>query len=328
VQQDTFRGAGAGHGMSAYGVPEDPSRLVLLQHGEDACTSEAIVEALEHDQVALIRNMCLGDADAIVARVAESFGLRDQLELQAACASLRGHRTNIGAYFMSVNERSDYRFIPSHSEGRRSADMQLASLYCIENTTDGGVTILQHADDASAAWDVLREVVTKIGPGGRPLSPDEIVRAKMMYEIFPDDVLCDDDTVLGERQSPFPDITCFTVLAKLKKTYSRILGRDVNVYWDNIASPDRDSGTEYLRLLRHLELLREPTADADVSRLDHTQPRKVWSSGVRYEELFTSRIALKLSSGDLLIQNNLTWTHSSTNWTPGSGERKVAAAFA
>jgi hypothetical protein len=30
----------------------------------------------------------------------------------------------------------------------------------------------------------------------------------------------------------------------------------------------------------------------------------------------------------LIIQNNLTWTHAVNNWSPGSGLRKVAAAFA
>jgi len=313
---------------SRYKVPEDPSRLRLLEHGATDCDFEAVVAAMKSDQAVVIGRVNSRHADTIVSNIAERFGLQDQLELQATFASILGHRENVGKYFMSVNPRGDYRFVLSHSEGHRGSDIQLAAFYCYENSTDGGITILQNVDDESVQWDSLREVVTKIDLCGTILTPAESALAKATQGVDLESALVEDDEVLRERESPFPGTRLLEVLAKPRKVYSRILGRHVNVYWDNMASTDFDSGHEYLRLLRCCGLLQEPDSGLDISQLDLAYPRQRWNSGVKYEALFKSKITRKLAPGELLIHNNLTWTHSCSNWTPGSGKRKMAAAFA
>lgn len=313
--------------MTDYSVPEDKSRLsILALNGDDIAP---VMTALRADQVVLVRDVSPQAADRIIAAVTEQLGLRSQLDLQTAFASIHGHRSNVGRHFMTVNKRSDYQFIPSHSEGTRMANMQLAALYCYENTTDGGESILMNTYSESPMWDRLRAVTKKVDLGGRRLSPAEIAGAKMMYQIsIPDDLLGADDQILRELPSPVPGVKLFEVLEKPVPSHSRILERDVHVYWDNVASTDFDSGEEYLALLKATDLLRKPLGGMQIEQLDNAWKRRVWRSGMRYASLFKGKITHKLCPGDMIIQNNLTWTHSTANWTPNSGERKVAASFA
>ena len=314
---------------SKYAVPEDASRLFVLQQSEANCGPDSILAALKRDQVVLIKNASPLNADNLIASVAESLGLRHSLNAQAAFADIQGHRKNVGKHFMSVNLRTDYQFIPPHSEGRHNIDMQLASLYGYENSTDGGFSVLLNVNSNSPMWEVLRCHTTKVDLCGRKLSASEIAGTRAMYQIYlPEDLLNENDHVLSEQESPVPGVKLFNVLTKPQKSYSRILERHIHVFWDNVANADFDSGKEYLQLLRDCSLLKEPVGGLPIEQLDNAHDRHVWNSGVRYASLFISKITHKLTAGDLLIQNNLSWTHSSSNWTPGSGNRKVVAAFA
>ncbi len=309
-------------------IPEDAERLTLVRQPAEY-KPENIIDALRSDQVVLVQNVDPQDADDIIADVASRFDLFDSLELQAGYAAVQGHRERVGKYFMSVNQRDGYHFIPSHSEGMRSGGFQLASFYCYENSTDGGVTILQNIDEESSAWPQLREVMRKVDLSARKLSAAEAARLKAVHLIgLPDGALCEEDEILQELPSPLPGVPCFTVLARLKRIHSAILGRPMYAYWDSVASTDSDASKEYLMLLRRLGLLREPVGGADLRGLDNTHPRKKYSSGVKYSMLFKAMITRKLAPGELLIQNNMTWTHAASNWTPGSGNRKITAAFA
>lgn len=308
-------------------VPEDLSRLLELERAD--FTSEAILDALRSDKVVLVKNATPEAADQIISAVAKRLNLHDQLELQAGYAAIRGHRERMGTYFMSVNKRDQYHFVSSHSEGRHTAPFQVASFYCYENSTDGGVTILQNVDEKSPAWEQLREASQKVDVRTRRLSAAEAARLRAEYLIaLPDGALNDEDEIVEELPPLIAGVKRFFALSKLKKTYSSILGRELPVYWDSVASPDVDAGLEYHALLQRLNLLKEPAAGSSLDVLDNTHPRKVYASGVRYKVLFKAMIKHRLSPGDLLIQNNLTWTHSVSNWTPGSGTRKIAAAFA
>jgi hypothetical protein len=207
--------------------------------------------------------------------------------------------------------------------------MQLAAFYCYENSTDGGETILMNVDGSSAIWQSLRENVRRGRVLSRSLSSSEIARVRGLYQVnMPGDALRDDDQILEERSTDIPGLTIFNVLAKPKKTYSRILSRDLYVLWDSISNIDGDSANQYTNLLRQCGLLKEPPGGLDLQKMDNTFVRHVWRSGVDYSQIFKCKITLKLSPGDFLIQNNLTWAHSVSNWSPGSGRRKMAVSFA
>jgi len=313
---------------SELSVPEDVSRLMTMSHDGREINVDLIIESLRRDLVVLIRNVAADQVDSVVYSIADRLGLGDALKVQASLAGFLGHRHNIGKYFMSVNKRGDYQFIPPHSEGNSFLGMQLASFFCYENSTDGGETILMNVDDSSTVWQSLREKV-KRGKLARPLAPHEVLRAKGLYQIhLPADSLRETDQVLQELRSTIAGLAIVEVLAKPSKTYSRILDRELNAYWDSIASIDFDSAREYADLLRLCGLLREPQGGLQLSQMDNAAQRRVWQSGVHYAQLFKCKITRKLVPGDLIIQNNLTWTHATSNWTPNSGTRKVAAAFA
>ncbi len=310
------------------GINEDPEKLVTLTL-DDAKNIDKVLSVLREDKVVLIQNATQQDADSIVFNVAKKLGLAEKLEAEAGFASIAGHRVNVGRYFMTVNKRAEYQFIPPHSEGTHRTNMQLASFYAIENTTDGGETILFNTHENSSEWNSLREVVTKCDVGNRKLSPQEIMQARMLFDIrFPEDLLVAQDNVISEKSEIAPGIKLFNVLKPLQQIRSAILDRDTYVYWDSVASLDFDSGIEYFNILKSLGLFKEPEANLDITNLDNAHPRRLWSSGVNYDALFASKITRKLVAGDLIIMNNLTWAHSTNNWTPGSGRRKVAAAFA
>ncbi|HEX4138241.1 MAG TPA: hypothetical protein VHY84_26765 [Bryobacteraceae bacterium] len=288
-----------------------------------------ILEILRQDMVALITDVDADDADNIVHGVADRLGLGDSLKLKAGLARLGGHRRNIGRYFMSVNQRGDYQFIPPHSEGNSSGGIELAAFFCYENSTDGGETIFMNIDESGKAWNLLREQVRRGRLTSRQLLPHEVLHAKALYHLdLSVDALQGDDQILQAGRTSIADLTVVDVLARPKKMFSRILGRSVYVYWDTIASIDFDSAREYECLLRQSGLLKVPPDGLAPIQMDNAAQRRILHSGVEYIQLFKAKITRKLASGDLVIQNNLTWCHAVTNWTPGSGSRRIVASFA
>lgn len=311
-------------------VPEDASKLVILKQNGRRVDVDEIVEALRNDQVLIAEGILLETADQIIKSVAEKFELGESLKLQAAFAGVHGHRRNIGKYFMSVNERSHFQFITPHSEGTRLAGMQLASFFCIENSTDGGETILMNVNASSEAWQSLRELTTRARVLTKPLTEREIVRVKGRYKLsIPHDLVKQGDRIVLERQSEMPHLMLVDVLARPQKVFSRILMRELYAYWDSIASIDYDSAREYEKLLRQCHLLKEPEVGSlGLQELDNAADRRIWHSGVEFAKLFKCKITRRLIPGDLIVQNNLTWCHAAANWTPGSGTRDIAASFA
>lgn len=308
-------------------VPEDRSRLAIYECDDVAANLDRLLEPLEQDFVLLLRNVPPDKADSMLHDFAERLGLLSQLQLQAAYATLLGHRHRIGAYRMSVNKRTAYQFIPPHSEGDSFVNMQLASFYCLDNTTDGGETILMNVDDASVAWSSLRERVTKIA-SSRELSHAEMKQARTLFHLPSPPELLPQDHVIQERACNIPGLKLVDVLTKARKTRSSILNRDLHAYWVSISIMDQDSLRFYVSLLRQTNLLKEPPDGRELRQLDNAAEQRICTSGVDYNKLFRCRITHKLGRGDLVIQNNLTWTHAVNNWTPGSGVRRVSAAFA
>jgi hypothetical protein len=310
-------------------VPEDTTKLVFLEQRNGEVDTRRIIEALKLDLVVLIPGLQAEQADALINNVCRMLGLRDTLELQAGFAGFLGHRHQVSRYFMSVNKRSDYQFVAPHSEGSSFVGMQLASFFCYENSTNGGETILLNTDDSGRAWHYLREKLMRGRLANRPLARHEIARARGLYQLdLPADVLRRDDRILQELETEIVGLRAVEVLAKPKKTYSHILERPLNVYWDSVASPDFDSASEFAELLKRSNLLREPPRCVERSELDSDSDRRVWHSGLKYTEIFKCKITRKLAPGDLLIQNNLTWAHGVSNWSPGFGTRNISAAFA
>lgn len=310
-------------------VAEDLSRLGTIRHESTPRSAQFACDALRRDSVTLLREVDHEDADAIVHEVAERLDLAEQLEIQAGFADFRGHRKRANQYFMTVNSRSDYQFIPPHSEGTSAVGMQLAAFYCLENTTDGGASILMNVDSESPAWDRLREVVYRGISRGGPLTREAILRARAVYGLETTaNALDPDDEVLAREDSGIPNLDVYRVLARPKPIRCRILDRDLFAYWDSIASHDFTSGEEFLGLLRASGLLRNADAQSSVETLDNAYQRRVWSSGVAYTALFKCKLTVKMAPGDLIILNNITWTHATSNWSPGSGVRQVIAAFA
>ena len=315
---------------SAYGVPVDADRLATFDSSAAGFALTALITALQRDQVVLVQNVPEADADRITGDVAQHLGLRVNLQMQAAFAGMHGHRENVSQYFMTVNRRNDYDIVLPHSEGTRFANIQLASLYCHQNTTDGGTTILLNTDERSPMWGVLRELVSRLDRHARKLTAMECATARVRCQVDPcEDILSPEDTMIQERESPLAGVRFFWALTKLRKRRSVVLERDVHTYWDSVCTADADAVGESVRLMSSLRLLKEPPAGGPrVNERAMADSRKVWSSGVSYESLFKAMIVRRLLPGELIIQNNLTWTHAASNWTPGSGSRRIVAAFA
>lgn len=310
-------------------VVEDRNRLKIVDFKGNNFGIDCVTSHLKEDSVVLLRQIGPDQADDLMHRVAVKFGLGDALELQAGYADFFGHRHRIGKFYMSVNKRAEYQFITPHSEGSRFADMQLASFYCYENSADGGETILMNVDSESGIWPLLRERVVRGRCDNGMLSRKDIVRARGLHQLdLPAELVTADDHVLGEIPTEIGGLKVFDVLARPQTSYSRILDRHLNVYWDSIADSDLDSAYEWSRLLRKWGLLKEPAGGLAIDQLDEGARRRIWRSGVDYGRLFRCRITHKLVHGDLVILNNFTWTHANNNWSPESGARKVAAAFA
>jgi len=317
------------HSGIQLGVPEDLSRLAVVENAGRGTDVDLVVQLLRQDLVVLARNVSAEQVDSVMHGITDRLSLSDALELQAGFAGFLGLRHNIGKYFMSVSERGDYQFIAPHCEGTTFIGIQLASFFCYENSTDGGATILMNVDDSSKVWPSLRERVRRGKLAGRPLARHEILRARALYQLnLPADGLRDDDRILQESPSEIPGLTVVDVLAKPEKAYSRILERKLNAYWFSIESIDLDSVREYASMLRQCGLLKEPHGGLQVHEMDPAAQGRIWHSGVDYAQLFKCKITLRLVPGDLVIQNNLTWTHAASNWSPGSGTRNIAAAFA
>jgi hypothetical protein len=310
-------------------VPEDTSRLAIFDTRSCAVDTELILQMLKRDMVVLLQYVSPDQADRIIHNIASRLDLSNSLTTQAGFAAIMGHRQGVGKYFMTVNERDRYHFITPHSEGNSFHDMQLASFYCFENSTDGGETILMNVDDESECWPRLREMASRAKIGLRSLSRSEIVRARALYGLnLPADVVAVDDEVLRERATQISGLKLFDVLTRTKKQFSRILGRNLNVYWDSVAGTDFDDADEFARMLREARLLKEPPVGLDISALDNAFARRRRRSGLRYAQLFRCKVTHKLAACELIIQNNLTWTHGVTNWSPDRGSRRVVAAFA
>lgn len=310
-------------------IPENSGRLAILSNDVALVDVHSIVDLLRQDMVVLIRHLTSPDADRIAHDVANEFGLGASLELQAAFAGFHGHRQQVSQYFMSVNQREDYQFIPPHSEGSSSTGLQLASFFCHENTTDGGETILMNVDESSVLWPSLREKIRR-GKLTAPLSnKGDILQARTRYKIdVNSNLLRDDDEVLHEQASDIRGLTLVDVLAKPQKIYSKILNRGMHAYWDSIASIDFGSGSEFMRLLEREGRLKKPENGIEMARMDNAYSRRIMSSSISYKSLFKYKITRKLEAGELVIFNNMTWTHAANNWSPNSGVRQVTAAFA
>ena len=308
-------------------ISEDLSRLLVLERDQKNSYIEAVFQALKEDQVVLVKNLNPNEADGLMSSIAERLGVLNSLKLQAGFASSLGHRENIGTYYMSVNKRTDYQFVAPHSEGSSFTNMQLASFYCYENSTDGGETILMNIDQSCEIWEELREKV-KRGKTEKILTPSDIRKIKVLARLdMPEDTLRDTDEILTESEV-MPGVKEFDVLAKPRKTYSHLLGKEVNVYWNSIESIDSDSAEQFNCFLRAIKLLKLPASDLQVEQLDDIADCRLRHFGSRYDQLFKNKITHKLQPGDFIILNNLSWCHSVNNWTPGSGVRKVSAAFA
>ena len=308
-------------------VPEDLSRLLTISDHRGVIDIDVVAEALRSDRVVLIRNLTPEQAEVVISDTAAKFGLGDSLELQAGLASITGHRANRGKYFMTVNARAEYQFITPHSEGSSFSSMQLAAFYCYENTTDGGESVLMNVDSDSPAWSGLRESQRR-ATVTRPLSRREAARAKVLYQVSVPNGLQAQDRVISEIPTEIPGLTLLEVLAPVPATPCRILAKTVRVYWDSVASIDLTCGKQYGELLRVSELLRVPPDGFDLARLDNAFPRRIWDSGTEFSKLFRCKVTRKLCPGDLMINNNMSWTHSANNWSPSSGTRKIVAAFA
>lgn len=308
-------------------VREDVEKLVVGDWRSNRIDLQSIVQSLRMDRVVLVRGLTFQDADNLIYRIAQVFGLEEALELQAEFANSLGHRSRVGRNYMTVNDRQSHQSIPPHSEGGSFVNLQLASFFAIDNTTDGGETVLMNTDESSEAWKRLREQRVKRKPGGRPLTPAEVATARTLNRLnLPEDVLEESDQVLRPVPTRIPGLDLVLALTQLRKTWSEILRQERYAYWDTVGSIDFDSAREYQELLDECDL--QHCGQATLSQLDYCDERRVWNSGISYDQLFKSKITRKLTAGDFVVCNNVTWAHAVSNWTPGSGVRNVVAAFA
>ena len=305
-------------------VPADLNKLARVSF-DSLDPKGQIVNSLREDKVALVSGVSIDQADALMLQLADEFGLKDELELQVGFASLKGHRSRLSRCFMTANQRKNYQCLPPHCEGNSFTNIQMVAFYCYENTTDGGETILLNIDSSSPSWVNLRERVQRGVLSGDSLTAGEVARVKMQYNLkLPEDMLREGEDVVEEMATALPSLKVVEVLSKPKKTYSKILGQELNVFWSSIENTDVDSAREYEMFLRHEKLFRESASGFSLA----TPWARVWSSGLKYSELFKSSLTYKLRAGEFIVLNNQTWAHAVNNWTPESGVRKTAVALA
>jgi len=309
-------------------VPESENRLHDI--GFNAADTTSLAAAFRRDQVVLVRNVAdQMAADGLISSVAKLLGLFDRLKMQAEFASIHGHRESVGQYCMTVNRRESYQFIPPHSEGTANVGIQIGSLYCRQNTTDGGANILFNCNDNSAAWSKLHESCVKVDLRGRVIGRKEEAMLRALHGItLPGSNLSSGLEVIRELSSPVAGVRLCEVLQPTQMARSQILGRDVHVLWDNVATIDFDLAADFMRTLQYDGLLKYPAIGPDITCLDVDYRSHIWHSGLTLAECFQTRVTHRLAEGEMLIFNNLTWAHSTANWTPGSGTRDVVAAFA
>jgi hypothetical protein len=305
----------------------DSEHLVALQASE--ADFGTIARILSKDQVVLIQGASPADADRLIFGIAAEFDLGEELEIQAGFAAIHGHRRNSGKYFMTVNERGQYNFIPPHSEGNSGMNMQLSSFYCHENSTDGGETILWGSSDDEHVWREMKEFKYKVKTDRQDLTRMEIATLRMTREVvWPRDAVKAGDEILHLVDEPVTGVDRYGVLQPARKSRSRILGSDRFVCWDTIGNVDRDIAKEFVKALRKADLFKAPPGTGDGSNLDCSLHRKVWSSRIQLPSIFNRAIVRKLRQGELVVMNNMTWAHSACGWTPGTGVRRLVAAFA
>jgi len=297
---------------------EDPEQLITLAAPARPSDLDSVVRALRSDLVVLVPDLDLTRADLLLEALTARLGLLERLKLQAAFADFHRHRRRVGKYLMSVNERGPNHVIPPHSEGDSFIQIQLAAFYCLQNDTDGGATILLHQNDASPVWPSLREKLTKIAGTARPLTPAEWTRIKTLYRLKSADKVSAADRIVKLREGEIPGLLLADVLVAPVRSHSELLGKAVYTYWDSIASMDHASWTSFAGLLRTL----------GVEGTDNAAFRRIWSSDLDHNSLFQCRLTRKLAPGELILFNNMSWAHSTTSWSPTSGSRNVAAAFA
>ncbi|MBQ4800943.1 hypothetical protein J8L73_17745 [Pseudoalteromonas sp. MMG006] len=317
-------------------MSEDRDSLCVLNYsGKDSDCLSKVNNGLKQDKAVLLKNISMNEAETLLGDVVSQLGLQDNLKMQSALASVHQHRESKGKYFMSVNKRSNNQFIPFHSEGTSKSQLQLAAMFCAENSTNGGTSIIARVKQEDDIWQQLKEFSVKVKLGSKIPSPQAIEQAKVFLKV---DLLRDrikqDDEVLDHipechlNNLKSLDIVGFKVLSKPKKSFSRILGEKVYSYWDSIGSYDFASAREYLSMLEKENLLKTVPDPTDLSNLDNAHNRRVWDSQLHYKDIFECKVTHKLSNNELLIFNNMTWAHSSTSWEHGSGNRAVYAAFA
>lgn len=303
--------------------------LFILQKPNTLHSINKILDNLREDKVILIKGLSPNEADTLIESVAEFLQLSDSLKIQAGFASIQGHRKNIGKYFMSVNKRNAYDFITPHSEGDSLSKMQLASFYCYKNTTNGGESILFNVNSDSTAWRKLREETIRLNLNDYKPSPSETLQARLKYQIdLENDIIKKNDKILEKIMSPIDGIEAYKVLTSTRKAYCSILKKEVYPYWDSVASTDHASPREFFSYLSNLNILHGSSSHKSITDFDNVRDRRVYDSQVKFTELFKNCLITKLIPGDFILMNNLTWAHSSNNWSPDSGERQVAASFA
>jgi len=313
-------------------IPEGAHRLEIIDSEAHASEPDLIERWLKNDSVVLLQQVKQEKIDDLIAGVADRFGLRSGLELQASFAAIKNHRRNISRYYMSVNARKEYQCILPHCEGGSFANLQLVSFFCYENTTDGGHTILLNIDETSQVWSSLREQVKRGRVANRKITEAEISRARMKYHLqLPEDYLKEGDRVLREQATDVEGLTIVDALVMPRKTHSKILDKELFAFWSSMKSTEANLHHDFVSLLRRWGIYIEPPPEAEIHQKEASGSREERAQQDRrtlYEKLFKYKVVRKLEPGDLLIMNNQTWTHAANNWSPGSGVRRIGVAIA
>lgn len=150
------------HAVARSTIPSEPDRLLRVD-GAHRLDAALIAAKLRDDSVVLVRDLSLQQAERLICGVTARLGLSERLGFQAAYAD-SSDRERVGQYNVTVNKRSAYQFIQAHSEGNSLINVQLASFYCLANSTDGGETLLFNVDDSIDGWPFVRERAVKIAP--------------------------------------------------------------------------------------------------------------------------------------------------------------------
>ena len=313
-----------------FNVPENKHKLSTIPSFDAPDRVHNMVSELQQDKVVKLSGLSSKQADAAIYDLAVHLGLESDLEMHAGLADLFGHRKKLSKYYMTVNKRRDFQCITPHSEGASFQNIQLVSFYCHENSTDGGTTVLMNINEDTQDWYQLKEVSLRAKLPNRKLSTAELSEIKMRYQVeLPRDQLQDTDHVLSAKPTHIPGLEICDVLAKPRKTFSTVLGRDVFAYWSSISRFDSNSIVSFRGVLKDAGLYKTPPGDpASSSYDDGFTDKKIHASGVNYGQIFNNKLTLDLKPGDFVVMNNLTWAQGVSNWTPDSGSRTIAAAMA